>query len=303
MCGGERNACRLLGGGFVDRLGGDQQPEVDRRDEGLDHLRRIGAARQFAPLDRACNHRLRPPQTTVEDLALGVGDLRIGCGTGQTSRLAARRAARGQVVGVDLSAPMLERARATAAAEGIANATFEQGDVQVHPFPPAGFDVAISRFGVMFFADPVAAFANVGRALRPGGRLAFLCMGEIGRNEWMSVFSAMRDHVPVLDDARPGDPGMFSLAEPDRIRDVLDSAGFESITTTPAEAPMRFGRDAEDTTWFLLSSGPVRYALDQSDPAGRHGARRAITTALDPFERSDGLWLRGSSWLVSAARP
>ncbi|MGP3913217.1 class I SAM-dependent methyltransferase [Nonomuraea sp. 10N515B] len=107
--------------------------------------------------------------------------LDVGCGTGQTTRLAARTAPHGHALGVDLSEPMLARARATAIAEGITNLRFEQGDAQVHPFPEGGFDVAISRGGIMFFADPVAAFANIGRALRPSGRLAFVCLREMAR--------------------------------------------------------------------------------------------------------------------------
>jgi SAM-dependent methyltransferase len=237
--------------------------------------------------------------------AIGTHDrvLDIGCGTGQTSRLAARQAIHGAVVGFDLSAPMLERARIAAVAEGTSNVTIEQGDAQVHPFPIGVFDVAISRFAVMFFDDPIAAFANVGRALHPGGRLAFLTMGDISRNEWMQVFAAMREFVPILADARPGDPGMFSLAEPERIRDVLARAGFASITTTPVEAPMRFGDDAEDAAAFLLSSGPARYALEQTDQTGRNNVRRAIVAALKPHEQADGVRLRGSAWLVTAARP
>ncbi|MGD9894307.1 MAG: class I SAM-dependent methyltransferase [Dehalococcoidia bacterium] len=237
--------------------------------------------------------------------AIGAHDrvLDVGCGTGQTARHAARRATLGRVVGVDLSAPMLERARTSAVADGITNVTFEQGDAQVHPFPHGGFDVAISRFAVMFFDDPIAAFANIGRALRPGGRLAFLTMGDISRNEWMHVLSAMREFVPVLDDLRPGGPGMFSLAEPDHIHEVLSGAGFDAITTTPVEAPMCFGRDADDTAAFLLSSGPARFILDQVDQASQNRGRQAITTVLRPHERPDGVWLRGAAWLVGAARP
>ena len=106
--------------------------------------------------------------------AAGIGEtsrvLDVGCGNGKLTRLAASRARQGQVTGLDLSGPMLARARARAAEEGIGNVTFEQGDAQVYPLPPGGFDVAVSRFGVMFFGDPAAAFANIGRGLRPGGR-------------------------------------------------------------------------------------------------------------------------------------
>src|SRR4051812_33965905 len=111
--------------------------------------------------------------------------LDIGCGNGQTTRDAARAASAGRALGVDLSSPMLARARELARAEGVANAEFVQADVQVHPFEPRTFDVAISRFGVMFFDDPVGAFANVQRALRPGGRTAFVVWQPLTANEWL----------------------------------------------------------------------------------------------------------------------
>jgi SAM-dependent methyltransferase len=238
--------------------------------------------------------------------AIGERDrvLDVGCGNGQTTRLAARRASRGHAVGIDLSGPMLERARATAAEEGIANVTFEQGDAQVHPFPGGWFDVAISRFAIMFFADPVAAFANIGRALRPGGRLACLCFQDASRNDWLVIpFSAMRAHVPVPDFARPGAPGMFSLADPARIDEVLAVAGFEAVTSEPVEAPMLFGRDADDAARFLLNSGPARFILDRVDHAAAGRVRDAMTAALRPYEGSDGVRLGGAAWMVGATRP
>jgi SAM-dependent methyltransferase len=238
--------------------------------------------------------------------AIGERDrvLDIGCGNGQTTRLAARRAPRGHAVGIDLSAPMLARARAAAGAEGIANVTFHQGDAQVHPFPSGGFDRAISRFAIMFFADPVAAFANIGRALRPGGRLAFVCMQDVSRNDWLLVpFSAMRAHVPVPDFARPNAPGMFSLADPARIGEVLTGAGFEAVTSTPVEAPMLFGRDADDAAAFLVNSGPAQFMLRQVDRTSVGRARDAVTAALRPYEGPGGVRLRGAAWVVSATRP
>ncbi|MEU3453638.1 class I SAM-dependent methyltransferase [Micromonospora sp. NPDC006766] len=131
---------------------------------------------------------------------VGPGDrvLDLGCGNGQLTRLAARRSGAGHAVGVDLSAPMLDRARASAVDEGVANVEFVRGDTQVHPFPPDGFGVALSRFGVMFFADPVAAFANVGRALRPGGRLAFGCLHDVRRGDLGAVLTPLATHLPPI---------------------------------------------------------------------------------------------------------
>jgi len=238
--------------------------------------------------------------------AIGEHDrvLDIGCGNGQTTRLAARRASAGHAVGVDLSAPMLTRARATAVREGITNVAFEQGDAQVHPFPDRGFDVAVSRFGVMFFADPVAAFTNIGHALRPGGRLAFLCMRDLGRNEWVHIFAAMRTHLPRLFEppATPDGPGMFSLADPTRIDHVLTHAGFTEITATPVEAAMRFGQNVEDATELLFTSGPVHFTLTDVDPATANRARDAIKAALQPHADTDGVHLRGLAWVVTATR-
>jgi SAM-dependent methyltransferase len=234
--------------------------------------------------------------------AIGPQDrvLDIGCGNGQTTRLAARRAERGHVVGIDLSAPMLERARALAAAEGLTNMTFEQGDAQVHPFPHGSFDVAISRFGVMFFTDPIAAFANIGRALRPGGRVAVICMQDAGQSELFgSVAAALRDLV-ALPPSEPGAAGMFSLANPGHIDRVFTNAGFAAVTATPVEAPMVFGQDADDAARFLLATGPLHFLLEEAESATRAQAGTALAGALRAYEEPDGVRLRGGAWVVTA---
>ncbi|MER5423282.1 class I SAM-dependent methyltransferase [Streptosporangium roseum] len=230
--------------------------------------------------------------------------LDVGCGNGQVTRLAARRARLGHATGIDLSAPMLRRARACAADEDVANVTFERGDAQIHPFPDAGFDVAVSRFGIMFFADPVAAFANIGRALRPGGRLAFLSLREMGDNDLGPVFTAMAEYLPARPATTgPGAPGPESLADPGRIREVLTGAGFEAVTSVPVDAPQLWGRDAEDAAAFLGAWGPVRFILDQVDPAAAARARDALTEALRAHEEPGAVRLRGAAWLVTATRP
>lgn len=228
---------------------------------------------------------------TAEDLVLD-----LGCGNGQVTRLAARRAR--AATGVDLSAPMLDRARALAAEEGVANVTFEQGDAQVHPLPES--TVAISRFGVMFFADPVAAFANVARALVPGGRLAFLCMTALEGTELGSVLAAMGEHLP-----RPTGPdgtGPTSFADPDRTRAVLTEAGFTGFGCTRVEGDGVWGRDVADAAAFLSGWGPVKYHCDLAGPEAAARAREALTEALRPFVREGAVRLRGSAWLVTARR-
>ncbi|MER5745726.1 class I SAM-dependent methyltransferase [Streptomyces sp. NPDC002225] len=229
--------------------------------------------------------------------------LDLGCGTGRTTRLAARRAPLGRATGVDLSAPMLARARESARREGLGNTAFERADVQVHPFAPGSFDVAVSRFGVMFFADPVAAFAHVGRALRPGGRIAFVCSTDPGRTEWLGAIQGLRGILPVGDLGAPGAPGMFSLADPGTVREVLSGAGYEAVRTEPVEAYGVWGRDAADAAAFLLGSGPGRHLLDQVGADDRERARRRLVELLEPYERDGTLRLRTTALLVTARRP
>ncbi|QBI51956.1 putative methyltransferase YcgJ [Streptomonospora litoralis] len=236
--------------------------------------------------------------------AIGPRDrvLDIGCGNGQVTRSAARRAGQGSALGVDLSAPMLARARAAAAEEGIANVSFEPGDAQVHPFPGANFDAALSRFGVMFFADPEAAFANIASALRPGGRLAFLTLRGMSSNDLGDVFAAMAAHLPS-EAARAPVAGAVSLAEPDRLRELLDSAGFTDTAVTPVEAEQVWGADPADAAAFLCDWAPVRHLLDGADPAAAGRAREAAVEAMRPFARPGAVALRGAAWLATAVRP
>jgi SAM-dependent methyltransferase len=229
--------------------------------------------------------------------------LDIGCGAGATTRLAARRAPDGRATGVDLSRPMLERARATAHAEGIGNVTFEHGDAQVHPLAGRDFDIALSRFGVMFFGDPEVAFANIGSGLRAGGRAAFAVAADGGGNEWIQALAGLRDLLPLGGFGASDGPGMFSLAEPDRVREALTAGGFTGIGIERVEAYGRWGRDAEDATAFLMGSGPGRHLLSQVDEATGERARRALAGILRAYERDGAVRLRSVAWLVTAERP
>ncbi|ASO23140.1 SAM-dependent methyltransferase [Actinoalloteichus hoggarensis] len=226
--------------------------------------------------------------------------LDVGCGNGQMTRAAARRAPLGQVTGVDLSEPMLARARDRADVEKVANVSFQQGDVQVYPFRDGSFDIALSRFGAMFFADPVAAFANIGRALRPGGRLAFVCMTELSGTDLGTVLDAMAPHLP-----RPTGPdgtGPTSFADPARTRSVLSDAGFRDIACTRVEADQIWGRDVDDAAEFIGGWGPVKHHLDQVAPDDAARAVDALTVALRPFAEETAVRLRGTAWLVTALR-
>ena len=237
--------------------------------------------------------------------AIGPADrvLDIGCGCGGTTMIAARDAADAR--GFDISAPMLDHARTRAAAVGVANVQFERGDVQTHPFEPGSFDVAISRFGVMFFDDASAAFTNIARALRPGGRLAFVCWQDLGRNDWLLVPGmAAAQHVPLPELGPPGGPGMFSLAEPDLVRVLLQSAGFVDIDITAFEVLMLVagGGSVDETLEFLLATGIGHAMLAQADDGPAALAVDAVREALAPHHDHDGVRLGAATWVVRARR-
>jgi SAM-dependent methyltransferase len=235
--------------------------------------------------------------------AAGIGErdrvLDIGCGAGYFTRLAARRASGGRVLGVDISAPMLARARAAAAEEGITNVSFDQGDAQVYPFPTAAFDMAVSRGGMMFFNDPVAAFTNIGRALRPGGRLAFAGPGD-SAPEHARAFAAL---TPLMRSPSPAARGMGSLTDPARIEAVLADAGFTDVSIARIEVPCIWGRDADDAVSFYFSTGPVAFNLSGVDEATVARVRDEVRSALREFQTPVGVSVQGTIWVVTATRP
>ncbi|UQA97284.1 class I SAM-dependent methyltransferase [Streptomyces halobius] len=229
--------------------------------------------------------------------------LDIGCGNGGTSLAAARIACDGSVLGVDLSGPMLDTARQRAADAGQKNVSFEQADAQVHPFTAEGFDVALSRFGVMFFADPKAEFANVAHGLRPGGQLAFLCWRDLLENEYLTVpFGAIAEHVPLPEPADPDAPGPFSLAAPERIRELLTGAGFDEVAISAVDERMRTGADADDAVAYFLGTPMGQSMIAAADAEARLKARAALRGAMAEHQRPDGVMLGSAAWLVTARR-
>ncbi len=229
--------------------------------------------------------------------------LDVGCGCGSTTRRAARAATAGSVLGVDLSAAMLREAESRARADGLDNVRFEQTDVQVHTFE-AVFDLAISRIGVMFFENPVAAFANVASALRPHGRFVFVCWQERDRNEWLTVpVTAALEHVPFPVAVPEGAPGPFSLAKPERIRQLLTDAGFENLEINEVSEPIFLGDDACVASEFWQGTGTARLLLDDVDADTEGRAMDAVRGALRSHEGPEGIWLTSAAWLVSATRP
>lgn len=227
--------------------------------------------------------------------------LDIGCGTGQTTRDAARAAAEGSALGVDLSARMLEVARRRSVEDGVTNTSFEQLDAQIRPFPSGALDVAISRTGAMFFGDPTAAFTNIGRALTPGGRLVLVAWQPLAENEWIREISGAlavgRDRPAPPPDA----PGPFSLSDPARVRTILTTAGFAEIELEGTTAGMWFGTDADDAHRFVL--GLMGWMLDGLDDAGRSRAVDGLRATMAAHETPDGVVFGSAAWTIRATRP
>jgi SAM-dependent methyltransferase len=233
---------------------------------------------------------------------IGAGDrvLDVGCGTGQTTRDAARLATTGSALGVDLSSQMLGVARSLAADEGVTNARFEQVDAQIHVFEDPAYDVAISRTGAMFFSDHAAAFANIGRALRPGGRLALLVWQELARNEWVVEFFTALSAGRDLPAPPPGAPGPFSLGDPDRVHRLLTGAGFSAPHLDSLSEPMYFGADTEDAFRFVL--GQLGWMLEGLDHESRARASANLRASIDAHATADGVAYDSATWLVTAER-
>jgi SAM-dependent methyltransferase len=228
--------------------------------------------------------------------------LDVGCGTGQTTRDAARVAIAGSATGIDLSARMIERATERAAAEGLTNATFRQGDAQIYPFAEAGFDAVISRTGAMFFGDRTAAFTNLARALRPGGRLTLLAWQSMARNEWLTVvrdcLAAGRD----LPAPPPEAPSPFGLSEPALVESWLTAAGFGDIRFAAVDAPFHAGADADDAAAFLAGTGAAQGLLGGLDEAARRAALGELRAAMAAHETPEGVRLGSRAWLITAVR-
>jgi SAM-dependent methyltransferase len=227
--------------------------------------------------------------------------LDIGCGTGQTTRDAARQARAGAVVGVDLSSQMIDLAHQLAVAEGLANVRFEQADAQIYPFERETFDVAFSRTGAMFFGDPVAAFGNIARALRPSGRLVLLAWQALPRNEWIREIATALAAGRQLPAPPPNAPGPFSLADPERVRAILATTGFADAEFQAVSKPFYVGRDAEDAFDYIL--GFAGWMLEGLDEAGRSRALEALRASLVRHDTGNGVSYDSAAWLITARRP
>ena len=228
--------------------------------------------------------------------------LDVGCGTGQTTREAARAAVHGSALGVDLSAPMLERARRLSDDAGLGNVTYVQADAQTHPFPPPHFNLCISRFGTMFFADPVAAFANVGRALRPGARLVLLVWQDHDRNEWAAAIRRALAESTAAPAGTTRYPGPFSLADPAITASILGAAGFAEVDLTDVHEPVFYGLDTATAYDAVLRLQHVKDLLAGLDPAMTGHALERLRATVAAHDTGSGVFFDARAWLVTAVR-
>jgi SAM-dependent methyltransferase len=249
--------------------------------------------RQLAPLGERAQAALDPKP--------GERFLDIGCGCGDTTlELARAVGAGGEVVGVDVSRPMLEVARRRGAESGL-KVRFLEGDAQTEPLE-GGFDGLFSRFGVMFFADPVAAFRNLQGALKPGGRLAFVCWRPFQEAQLLSLpLTAALTVLPPPPPADPSAPGPFAFGDAERTRRILAEAGFSDIDIQPYDAPVGSG-GLEETVALTQRIGPLGSLL-REHPDRAPAAMDAVREALRPHDGPDGVKLNGAVWIVTARKP
>ena len=264
------------------------------------------AGPKWVALQDVLDQQIRPlGWAAMERVGIASGErvLDVGCGTGDTTVDLARRVGlRGAVTAIDLSAPMLASARQRAA--GIGNVTFQPADAQTTRFEAGYFDVCFSRFGVMFFVDPVAAFSNLHSALRPGGRLGFVCWQALPKNPWMQVpLAAAARHITLPPPPEPGTPGPFSFADPERVRGILGRAGFTDLAFDDHRATLTIGggQGLDEVVEILLTGvGPTSAALRQADPTVRPTVAASVREALAPYHvPGAGVRMDGSCWLVT----
>ena len=242
------------------------------------HNERLRAATEIGPSDRV---------------------LDIGCGAGQTTRDAARVASSGRVLGVDISAEMLERARRLTLEAGLQNISYERGDAQVHRFQPAYFDVLISRFGTMFFADPVAAFANLANASRRGARLVMMVWQSCERNEWATAIPATLTVPGYVDSATWGQE-LFSLAETLAVEAILKKAGFAEVGFTEVHEPVYYGPDVDTAYQIVCSFKITKDMLARLDAGAAERAREQLRRMLADRLKANGVLFDSRAWIVTA---
>ena len=234
--------------------------------------------------------------------ALAAADVRpgervidVGCGLGGTTAALAAKAE--AVLGIDISDVLIEAAKA----KKIARAEFLVADAATHPFDTATYDLVFSRFGVMFFADPVAAFRNLRRALKPEGRMVFVCWRTGPENPWGTAPArAAAPFLPPLPKPGPEDPGQFAFGDRARVERILTEAGFGELSIQPVDQPVFLGKSIDDILENAGQFGPLSLAFADATPDQLAQAKAAIADMLKPHVQADGVRLPGACWLVSA---
>ncbi len=230
--------------------------------------------------------------------------LDVGCGAGTTTVDAARRVAHGGIaIGADISPRMLSRARQHAACRGVSNVDFVEADAQTYDFGTATFDAVISRFGMTFFDDPLAAVANLARALRSGGRLAVVVSQEPLNNELIALaVTAAAPCLGVPDLDASGAPGQFAFADGDRLVHILGDTGFRSVRRESVVRPVWVGADVDDTVAYLTSRPEARELFAAHGREAIEAALEAVRAALSPYAGPAGVVVDDAAWLVTAIR-
>ena len=236
---------------------------------------------------------------------IGPGDrvLDLGCGSGGTTlALAERVTPVGSVTAIDVSAPMLERARQRSGAAGLVNVDFLLGDASVYPFAANSFDAMVSRLGAMFFDDPQHTFRRLAPSLDPGGRIALGVWRGPRENLWaMGPVAAAREFLDMPPRPGPEEPGPFSFADPDRVRRILGSAGLTDIGLAPLDFEVPLGRTLEEALNFVMEMGPLSAPLGNVTGKNRRKAIAAITDVLEENQGEDGIVrLAGACWIITA---
>jgi len=248
------------------------------------------------------------------DLRPGEAVLDVGCGAGATTLRAAEAVGpAGRVTAADVSAPLLAvtAERVAARPAGGAAIALVEADAQTHPFPPGGFDRVISRFGIMFFDESVAAFANLHAALRPEGRLAVLCWRTLSENAWIArPLDLVRPLVPEPAPTPPDAPGPFRFAEAGRLAGILAAAGFRDIACAPVDEALVLGRSetgdaraaSEAAAGFALDLGPASRLVRDQPPEIREEAVARVRGDFEALARNGAVQLAAACWLVTATR-
>jgi SAM-dependent methyltransferase len=257
----------------------------------------------FEPLTQAALAHAAPRR--------GAAVLDVGCGTGATTvALAELAGPEADVAGIDVSAPMLAAAEALVQERKLKNVRFFRADAMLHRFETPAADLLFSRFGVMFFDDPIRAFTNLRSALEPGGRVSFVCWRSAADNPFFRVPLAAA--LPLLGPQEPADPhapGPMAFAQADRVRHILESSGYDAVRIAPLESTLIAGGPGarRETTGFLMQIGPVARALGGRDVETRNAIADALADALDealrPYETADGVRFPAGLWLVDAVNP